>query len=155
TYLEREPVARRFELLAGQARHIAERLGKGDVVVQVDAEGLRLEGQRWAPFWASFVHLLRNAVDHGIETPDERRRAGKPPAGCLTLSARAAGGQVVIEVADDGRGIDWDRVRSKATERGIAASSTDELAAALLEGGLSTKAEATLYSGRGAGLSAC
>jgi len=155
TYMEREPVARRFELFAGQARRIAERLGKGDVVVHTEAEGLRLDGQRWAPFWASFVHLLRNALDHGIETPDERRRAGKPAAGHLTLAARDAGGQVVIEVADDGRGIDWDRVRAKAATRGIAASTTDELAAVLLDGGLSTKSEATLYSGRGAGLSAC
>jgi two-component system chemotaxis sensor kinase CheA len=155
TYMEREPVARRFELLAGQARHIAERLGKGDVAVHVEADGLRLDGQRWAPFWAAFVHLLRNALDHGIEAPDERRRAGKPATGHLTLAARNESGQVVIEVADDGRGIDWDRLRAKAAARGIAASTTDELAATLLEGGLSTKTEATLYSGRGAGLSAC
>jgi two-component system chemotaxis sensor kinase CheA len=154
TYLEREPVARRFERFAEQARHVAARLGKGEVIVEVDAEGLRLDARRWTPFWASFVHLLRNALDHGLETPDERRRAGKGGPGHLKLLARDSGGQVLIEVIDDGRGINWDAVRAKAEKRGLAASTTAELATALLEGGLSTKSETTLYSGRGAGLSA-
>ena len=154
-YIERDPVARRLDRLADQARLMAGRLGKGEIVVQVNADGLRLDGERWAPFWASFVHLLRNALDHGLETPDERRRAGKSAAGHVTLVAREAAGAVVIEVTDDGRGIDWEAVRAKAAARGIAAHTTTELTAALLEGGLSTKTEATLYSGRGAGLSAC
>jgi len=154
-YIERDPVEQRLERLADQARLIAGRLGKGEIVVQVNANGLRLGAERWAPFWASFIHLVRNAIDHGLETPDERRLAGKSAAGHLSLVAGEEGGLVVIEVADDGRGIDWEAVRAKAAARGIAAHTTSELAAALLEGGLSTKTEATLYSGRGAGLSAC
>ena len=69
--------------------------------------------------------------------------------------AREAGDRIVIEVSDDGRGIDWERVRALATARGLPATTDQDLIAALFGGGLSTKSEATIYSGRGAGLSAC
>jgi two-component system chemotaxis sensor kinase CheA len=154
-HIERDSVARRFDRFADQARLMAEHLGKGQIAVRVNANDVRLDGERWAPFWASFVHLLRNALDHGLETPDERRRAGKSDQGHLTLVAREASGMVVIEVGDDGRGIDWDAVRAKAAARGVPADTTAELTTVLLAGGLSTRTEATLYSGRGAGLSAC
>ena len=65
------------------------------------------------------VHLVRNSLDHGLESPDEREAAGKPATGMLEISARHAGGNVVITVRDDGRGIDPARVAAKAAERGL------------------------------------
>jgi two-component system chemotaxis sensor kinase CheA len=123
--------------------------------VRVEANGVRLESSRWAPFWGAFVHLLRNALDHGLEAREERRLTGKRGPGRLTLSCREIEGQVVIEVADDGRGIDWQGVRSKATALGLPADTEPELQAALVHGGVSTRAEATELSGRGTGLAAC
>ncbi|WP_309135322.1 chemotaxis protein CheA [Cellulomonas sp.] len=104
------------------------------------------------------THLVRNAVDHGIEPPDVRVAAGKPPKGRLALRALHAGGQVVIEVSDDGRGIDAAAVAAKAVERGlrtpeqVAAASTGELLNLLFLPGFSTAASVTNVSGRGVGM---
>jgi two-component system chemotaxis sensor kinase CheA len=99
--------------------------------------------------------MLRNAVDHGIESPEERAAAGKPPAGRLALRARQTTGDLVIEIGDDGRGIDWDGVRDKADALGLRTQTDADLMQALLGGGVSTKLAATEISGRGAGVSAC
>ena len=153
-HIERDPIDRRLGRLAEQARQFAQGLGK-TIDVRVEANGVRLDRRRWSPFWPSLVHLLRNALDHGVESPDERRQAGKSTDGLLTLVTREHAGQVIIEVSDDGRGVDWERVRTLAAARGLPARTDQDLAAALFGGGLSTKTEATMYSGRGAGLSAC
>jgi two-component system, chemotaxis family, sensor kinase CheA len=104
------------------------------------------------------LHLVRNAVDHGIETPDERAAAGKPREGTLTLSARHRGNQIIVEARDDGAGIDPERLRKKAREKGLA--SDDELAAMddkevldlIFRPGFSTAARVTDVSGRGVGM---
>jgi HPt (histidine-containing phosphotransfer) domain-containing protein/PAS domain-containing protein len=153
-HIERDPIDPRLARLADQARRLATGLGKG-VDVRTEGNGVRLDSRRWAAFWPSLVHLLRNALDHGIEAPDERERAGKARAGSLALLAREVGDRIVIEVSDDGRGIEWERVRAVAASRGLPAATDQDLIAALFGGGLSTKSEATIYSGRGAGLSAC
>ncbi|MBU1081970.1 MAG: chemotaxis protein CheA, partial [Spirochaetes bacterium] len=102
------------------------------------------------------MHLIRNAVDHGIEAPADRERAGKPRTGSVRLSARHDGGSVVIRVSDDGRGIDWDRVAAIAVERGLAPPggkpSPEELEDMLFAPGFSTQAEVSNVSGRGVGL---
>lgn len=104
------------------------------------------------------LHLLRNACDHGIEDPDTRRRAGKPLEGQVTLRAATRQGQVILEVQDDGAGIDWDRVRAKAVQQGLipadqaATASHDLLVAALLHPGFSTRDTASAVSGRGVGM---
>ncbi|MEO6599471.1 MAG: DAHL domain-containing protein [Polyangiaceae bacterium] len=149
-----EPASLRLERVAEQAQSIARRLGKG-VDIAIDCSDLRLDPERFAPFWAAFVHLLRNALDHGIEPPEGRRAAGKPSAGKLTLRASETASTVVLELRDDGRGIDWAAVRSKAHDLGLAADSEEELSRALFQGGISTKAEVSEFSGRGAGVSAC
>lgn len=106
------------------------------------------------------LHLLRNACDHGIEDPITRQAHGKPAEGRVTLRAATRQGQVIIEVQDDGAGIDWDRVREKAVQQGLlpsdqtAAASPDTLLAALLHPGFSTRDTATAVSGRGVGLDA-
>ena len=102
------------------------------------------------------VHLVRNAVDHGLETPEERRAAGKPAIGRVTLSARQSGGEVIITITDDGRGVDRDRVRAKAEAVGLiapdATPTDDELLRLIFEPGFSTATAVTSLSGRGVGM---
>lgn len=104
------------------------------------------------------THLVRNAVDHGLETPEIRTAQGKPADGTLTLRAFHAGGQVVVEVSDDGAGIDADRVAAKAREKGLrtpdqlAAMSTTDLLQLVFQPGFSTAAAVTNVSGRGVGM---
>ncbi|MHC4505014.1 MAG: chemotaxis protein CheA [Planctomycetota bacterium] len=104
------------------------------------------------------MHLVRNAVDHGIEPPEERRRSGKSPEGCVALSARQEGDRIVLEVADDGRGLDRKRIIQKALERGMltpekAREATDrEIQEIIAAPGFSTSREVTAVSGRGVGM---
>jgi ABC-type sugar transport system substrate-binding protein/HPt (histidine-containing phosphotransfer) domain-containing protein len=153
--LEYEPVAQRLARLGEDARALARRLGKGDLEIAIECDDLRLDRRRWIPFWAAFVHMLRNAVDHGIETSEERAAAGKPAAGRLALRARQTDVELVIEISDDGRGIDWRGVRDKAQSLGLRTQTDADLVQALLAGGVSTKLAPTEISGRGAGVSAC
>jgi two-component system chemotaxis sensor kinase CheA len=102
------------------------------------------------------VHMIRNSLDHGLETPEERERAGKPPDGVVRLSAYHEGGSVVIELADDGRGLNRDRIAKKAIEKGLIATAegmTDaEIHALIFAPGFSTAAAVTEISGRGVGM---
>ncbi|GGC01735.1 chemotaxis protein CheA [Cellulomonas carbonis] len=104
------------------------------------------------------THLIRNAVDHGIEHPDERAEAGKRRVGVVALRAFHAGGQVVVEVTDDGKGIDPEKVAAKAVERGlrtsrqVATMATQELLQLLFLPGFSTAEAVTNVSGRGVGM---
>jgi len=102
------------------------------------------------------THLIRNAVDHGLETPAERLAAGKPEEGVVTLSAAHHSGRIVITVKDDGRGIDRKRVRAKAVERGIIAPdatlSDEEIDNLIFAPGFSTAATLSNISGRGVGM---
>lgn len=104
------------------------------------------------------THLIRNAVDHGIESPDERAAAGKARVGVVALRAFHAGGQVVVEVTDDGKGIDPEKVAAKAVERGlrtarqVAQMATAELLQLLFLPGFSTAESVTNVSGRGVGM---
>lgn len=102
------------------------------------------------------VHLIRNACDHGLETPEERVAAGKSEAGHVTLSAHQAGGEVLITIRDDGRGINRDRVRAKAEAQGLiepgAQISDSELLQMIFHPGFSTAAQVTNLSGRGVGM---
>ena len=149
-----EPVRRRLLRLGEKARATAIRLEKGAIDVVIDDGGVRLPSAEWASFWGALVHLVRNALDHGIESAEERRRAGKPVRGQLRLSASVEGERLSIEVADDGRGIDWQAIRDKAVERGLAAETQDDLIEALFADGLSSRSYVTQYSGRGVGMCA-
>lgn len=149
-----EPVHRRFERFADQARSLAERLGKPRVEVQIDASRVRLSAPRWAGFWAAFVHAVRNAVDHGIEAPEARAKRGKPPAGKLELNAEFRGAELRIVIQDDGAGIRWERVKQHALAAGLPCQTHEQLIEALFHHGLTTKESATSVSGRGVGLDA-
>lgn len=102
------------------------------------------------------VHLIRNAADHGLETPQERRAANKPEVGRVLLSARQAGAEVIISVSDDGRGIDRARVRAKAEENGLIAAgatvSDSDLLQVIFQAGFSTASSVSSLSGRGVGM---
>jgi C4-dicarboxylate-specific signal transduction histidine kinase/HPt (histidine-containing phosphotransfer) domain-containing protein len=153
-YLRLEPVERPLGRLGRYAREIAQRLGKGEIDVVVDAAGVRLGPRRWTPLWADLVHLVRNAVDHGFETPDERRALGKPPRPRLRLAAAVEGGRLKLQITDDGRGVDWNGVRRIAEARALPARTEADLVAALLSPGFSTRHEVSATSGRGVGLAA-
>jgi len=101
------------------------------------------------------THVVRNAIDHGIEAPEERRRAGKPEQGTVAMRATHRGGSVIIEVTDDGRGLDRERILAKARELGMAADesmSEEEVWGIIFEAGFSTAKEVTDVSGRGVGM---
>lgn len=102
------------------------------------------------------LHLVRNAVDHGVEAPERRRAAGKPPAGQITISAQHLGGSMVITVADDGTGLDREAIVAKARERGVIGAaetpSPEAVPALVLAPGFSTAGVVTEVSGRGVGM---
>jgi chemotaxis protein histidine kinase CheA len=100
------------------------------------------------------VHVVRNAVDHGWESPEERRAAGKSSQPKLRLGAYMQAQDLTIELEDDGRGIDWDAIRRAADERGMPARTQSDLTAALLSVGVSGREEVGPLSGRGVGMSA-
>src|SRR5262249_3550758 len=104
--------------------------------------------------WASLVHVVRNAVDHGIETKDERLGQGKSPEGHLVLRALHTSRELRVEIEDDGRGIDWVKVAELASRRGLLHETRADLIGAILADGFSTKSEVTATSGRGVGMSA-
>jgi two-component system, chemotaxis family, sensor kinase CheA len=101
------------------------------------------------------THLIRNSLDHGLETPEERRAAGKSASGSIRLSAAHQGGHIVMEVADDGRGLDRAKLLAKARKSGIAISETasdSEVWNLIFAPGFSTAAQVTDVSGRGVGM---
>jgi HPt (histidine-containing phosphotransfer) domain-containing protein/two-component sensor histidine kinase len=148
-----EPLKQRFQRIGEQARVLAERLGKAPIQIKIDHGGIHIDSDAWAPFWSAFVHVVRNAIDHGLEDPGEREAVGK---GIATLSLRSyvRGSALVIELSDDGRGIAWDRLRDKAHAAGLPTETRKDLIAALFADGISTRSEASDTSGRGVGLGA-
>lgn len=138
--------------LANQAMRMANTLGK-----QVDVELLhaneRLPSSSYRAFFASLVHPIRNAIDHGIELPELRAQLGKPEVGKLTVQIVSSYERFEVLIVDDGAGISWDRVAQKARELGLAHDTQEDLVEALFCDGLSTKEEVTSLSGRGVGLS--
>ena len=144
----------KLERFGDQARGLAQRLEKGDLAIEIEDHGLRLDAARFRPFWTAFSHVVRNAVDHGLEMAADRVTAGKPERGTLSLATRRDGTTLVIEVRDDGRGLDWDAVRRRASAAGLACATHADLVAAILSDGLTTRDEVSETSGRGVGLAA-
>jgi two-component system chemotaxis sensor kinase CheA len=151
--LKREPTERRLEHFAEQARRIATRLGKS-MDVRVEGNDLRMDPTQWAGFWSAFIHAVRNATDHGLEGQEERASAGKAERGTVRLGTYERGDRFVVEIADDGRGIDWPLVAVKAAQLGLPGGTEQELHAALFLDGVSTASHVTDISGRGIGMGA-
>jgi two-component system chemotaxis sensor kinase CheA len=147
------PVATITDALHRTVRDLARSQGKD---VRWDARGTDTELDRGVlhQLSDSLLHLVRNAVDHGIETPDERLAAGKPAQATIRLHAMQLGSEVIIAVTDDGRGVDLDRVRQEAGRHGLDTDglTDDEVVGLTLRSGLSTASFVTDLSGRGVGL---
>ena len=149
-----ESIATRLDTFADQARRLAESLQKLPLETPVEAGGLRAPRGALDEFWAAFVHVIRNAVDHGLETAAERAICGKPQVRRVSLRSRLEPEAFVIEVEDDGRGVDWEAVRARARAARLPHATRTDLERALCADGLSTKAGASELSGRGVGMSA-
>ena len=152
------PVWQVFDRFPRLVRDAARALGK-DVDFVIEGKDIELDRSMLDEIGEPMVHLLRNAVDHGLETPAERRAVGKPPSGRLRLAALRDRSSVLIRVSDDGRGIDRDRVLAKARALGLVASDTealsdDELFRLIARPGFSTNETVTDLSGRGVGIDA-
>jgi two-component system, chemotaxis family, sensor kinase CheA len=147
-----EPAERAIRRLGQYAAAQAARLGKGEVELELCAGGLRLDPVRFAPLWSALIHIVRNAVDHGLESPEDRQSCGKAPRGRLRLAAQMRDSDVVIEIEDDGRGVDWSAISRIAAERGLPTSTRADLVAAMLRPDFSTRTEVTTSSGRGVGM---
>ncbi|MEO9226741.1 MAG: chemotaxis protein CheA, partial [Gemmatimonadaceae bacterium] len=150
------PVGQVFERFPRLVRETARSLDK-EVEFTLDGAEIELDRTILDRIGDPVMHLLRNALDHGIESPEERTLGGKPAQGRLTLSAQREAGYVLIRVADDGRGIDRERVLARAHEAGIvdwAVDSLDDIALlrVLAHPGFSTSSTVTSVSGRGVGM---
>eukprot|EP01037_Dinobryon_pediforme_P027374 gene27374-30241_t len=146
-----------FSALPRMVRDTAAELGKS-VTLQIEGSDVELDREMIEMMRDPLVHIIRNSIDHGIEPPALRRMAKKRENGWLTVSARQSGNQIIIEIADDGRGIDVDALigkiargglRSEAELRGLSPQAKLDL---IFEPGLSTKEVVTAISGRGVGM---
>ncbi|WFC40445.1 chemotaxis protein CheA [Pseudoxanthomonas sp. SE1] len=146
-----DAVFRRFPRLV---RDLSARLGK-QVRLRTIGEGTELDKGLIERIADPLVHLVRNSIDHGLELPDARREAGKDETGTITLAASHQGGHIVIEVSDDGRGLNRDRILAKAAERGLAVPenpSDSQVWDLIFQPGFSTAEAVTDLSGRGVGM---
>ncbi len=147
-----EPMKQRLHRYGELARALARRLERGDLNVQIQTEAIRLPKGALAPFWSSVIHVIRNAVDHGIEPPDERARCGKTGPGVLSLRAAERDQRLIIEIEDDGRGIPWDQLAERARAAGLPCETRAELIEAMFSDGVTTRQSASDISGRGVGM---
>jgi two-component system chemotaxis sensor kinase CheA len=149
------PIGSVFNRFPRMVRDIGHKLGK-QVRLEMAGEHTELDKTVLEKIGDPLVHLVRNAIDHGLETPERRRAAGKPETGTLRLEAFHRGGSIVVEVADDGAGLDRAAIAAKAIERGLIASDEglgdDAVAELIFQPGFSTAAVTTDLSGRGVGM---
>ena len=152
-----QPVGRLFQRFPRIVRDLARQLGK-EVELVLEGEGTDLDRSLVEALADPLIHLLRNALDHGVEMPGERELAGKPRKGRVCLSASQRGERIVIAVSDDGRGMDPDILRRKAVEKGVIDAvqasrlSEGECYELIFRPGFSTAAAVSDISGRGVGM---
>ncbi len=152
-----QPIGNAWRKLPRLVRDLSRELGK-PIEIKTQGGETEVDRQVLELIKDPLTHMVRNAADHGLEDPETRRRLGKPEAGHITVSARHEGSRVIVEISDDGRGLDTARLRAKAAERGLATSvELDRMADAqaqkiIFQPGFSTAAKVTNVSGRGVGL---
>jgi two-component system chemotaxis sensor kinase CheA len=152
-----QPVGRLFQKYPRMARDLARQLGK-EMELEISGEETELDKTMIEELSDPLVHLIRNAVDHGIETPEERVLAGKPEKCIVKLTAMQAGDHIVIEISDDGRGMNAAALRRKALEKGVADEETinsmdeQQSLGLIFMPGFSTKDQISNVSGRGVGM---
>lgn len=149
------PVAGVFQKMARMARDVGRKAGK-QVRVVLAGEQTEMDRSMVEQISDPLVHMIRNSIDHGIEPPELRRQQGKPEEGKIRLSAYHEGGHVVIEISDDGRGLNREAIRKKAVAQGLVQSSDklsdDEVYGLIFAPGFSTAEKVTDISGRGVGM---
>ena len=150
-----QPVKSVFQRMPRLVRETAAQTGK-EVRLEIEGETTEVDKTVIERLGEPLTHMIRNAVDHGLESPEERIAAGKPAEGTVKLSAEHRGGRIIIEVSDDGRGINRTKVRQKAIERGLIAVnnnlSDEEIDNLIFLPGFSTATQVSNISGRGVGL---
>lgn len=148
-------LARLFQKMARLARDLSRKSGK-QLEFETAGEDTELDRNIVEELADPLMHMVRNAVDHGIEPPEERLAAGKPAAARVTLRASHQSGQILIEIADDGRGLDKQKILRKAIEKGLveegAALSDNDVFNLIFQPGFSTTSRVTDVSGRGVGM---
>lgn len=151
------PIATIFNSLPRLVRDLATATGK-QAALEIRGETTELDRKVLELISDPLVHLIRNAVDHGLEPPDERIAQGKPPTGLIQVSAESSGNEVRISIQDDGRGIDPARIRNRAIELGLLTAGradqldTQETLDLIFQPGFSTATNVTEISGRGVGM---
>lgn len=151
------PVSSVFSKFRRIVRDIAKNLGK-EIDLQISGEDTEIDKNIVEGIGDPLTHLIRNSADHGIETPDEREKAGKPRAGCIKLDAYYEENSVMISIKDDGKGIDVNAVKRKALEKGLISAddegnlSKQALLNLIFAPGLSTAQKVSAVSGRGVGM---
>jgi two-component system, chemotaxis family, sensor kinase CheA len=152
-----QPIGNAWSKLPRIVRDLAHETGK-KLDLQTVGEATELDRQVLELVKDPFTHMVRNAADHGIEMPEERRRVGKPEAGVIRLAAHHEGGHIIIEVSDDGRGLNLEKIKSKALANGLvresdlAEMSDKQIYQFVFNAGFSTAEKVTSVSGRGVGM---
>lgn len=149
------PISQIFSRFPRLVRDVSKQVAK-DINLIIEGEDTELDKSVIEDLLDPLIHCVRNAIDHGIESPEARRKAGKPERGEVMMKASNEGNMILIEIADDGKGIDVESVRNKAIERGIIhpnkALSDVEAFQLIFDPGFSTASQITSISGRGVGL---
>lgn len=149
------PIGTTFSKFERLVRDLSAELGK-DIVLTTEGADTELDKTVIERLGDPLVHIIRNSIDHGIELPDVREAAGKPRQGTINLSALHSGANVLIQIRDDGAGLDKDVIRAKAVEKGLISADAEmtekELFALILAPGFSTARKVTSVSGRGVGM---
>ena len=155
TVLRMVPIKQTFQRMSRLVRDLSKNTGKLVNVVTV-GEDTEIDRNMVDEIYNPLVHMVRNAVDHGMEMPEERIRAGKPERGTIRLKAFHRGGNIVIEISDDGRGLNREKIREKALKNGLIgpgdALTDQEVNRLILLPGFSTAEKITDISGRGVGM---
>ena len=152
-----QPIGSAWQKLPRVVRDLATELGK-DIELEMHGAETELDRQVLDLIKDPLTHMVRNSADHGLETPEERRTAGKPEKGTIRLSAYHQGGYIIIEISDDGRGLDGEKIKAKAAANGLASEAEiDKMTEAQIQKfifapGFSTAAKVTSVSGRGVGM---
>jgi len=149
------PIKQTFQRMSRLVRDLSKACGKS-INVELSGEETEIDRNMIEEIYNPLVHLVRNAVDHGVETPQERRERGKQDTGLLALKAYHRGGTIVIEIGDDGKGLDKDKIAAKAMSTGcidsLSGLTDQDIFRLIFLPGLSTAARVTDVSGRGVGM---
>lgn len=152
-----QPIGNAWRKLPRIVRDVSSNLGK-KIELEMNGSQTELDRQVLEAIKDPLVHMVRNAADHGLETPQERIAAGKPEKGRIVLNAYHEGGQILVEISDDGRGLDVEKIKAKAIDRGLATAEdaermpNEQIFSFIFGAGFSTAAVVTNVSGRGVGM---